>query len=303
LYLPAITIGYAVPVDRFDASVHSIFQSSINLRLNKVNRLITLFASSEGELPQGIRLDAPTDFTFEKLQTGEPAVCRDGILRFKNTSLTVQLRGARRWKCDLPSLMVDASNPVMLPAWNLVWEALNKRQRLSKSEIIAEDFFSPGESESASVSHNAGKAMHDLLQAARRYEAPHRDAVSALIGLGPGLTPSGDDLLIGYMAGLWSTVHDRNERLQFISSLGKMIIRLSRMTNDISRTYLLHAVRGQVSSWLANLAEAIGYGEPPERLLEIAETAMRVGHTSGMDAMTGMLVGLAVWGDKPFFAI
>jgi hypothetical protein len=82
-----------------------------------------------------------------------------------------------------------------------------------------------------------------------------------------------------------------------------MIIRLSRMTNDISRTYLLHAVRGQVSSWLANLAEAIGRGESPERLLEIAETAMKVGHTSGMDAVTGMLVGLAVWGDMPLLAI
>jgi hypothetical protein len=303
LYLRAITIGYAVPVDHFDASVHSFFQSSINLRLNKVNRLITLFASSEGDLPQGIRLDAPAYFTFEKLQTGEPAVCRDGILRFKSTSLTVHLRGARRWKCDLPSLKVDVSNPVVLPAWNLVWEALNKQQRLSKSEILAEDFFRSDESEGASVSHNAGKAMRELLQAARRYEVPNREAVSALIGLGPGLTPSGDDLLVGYMAGLWSTVHNRNERLQFISSLGKMIIRLSRMTNDISRTYLFHAVRGQVSSWLANLAEAIGRGESPERLLEIAETAMRVGHTSGMDAMTGMLVGLAVWGDMPLLAI
>jgi len=303
LYLRAITIGYAVPVDHFDASVHSLFQSSINLRLNKVNRLITLFAASEGDLPQGIRLDAPANFTFEKLQTGEPAVCRDGILRFKNTSLTIQLRGARRWKSDLPSLMVDASNPVVLPAWDLVWEALNKRQRFSKSEILAEDFFRSDESESASVSQNAGKAMRDLLRAARRYALPNREAVRALIGLGPGLTPSGDDLLVGYIAGLWSSVHDRNERLQFISSLGKTIVRLSRMTNDISRTYLLHAVRGQISSWLANLVTAMSRGEPPEHLLEIAETAMKVGHTSGMDAVTGMLVGLDAWRDKPLLAI
>jgi hypothetical protein len=116
-----------------------------------------------------------------------------------------------------------------------------------------------------------------------------------LIGLGPGLTPSGDDLLVGYLAGLWCTVRDQGKRAQFISSLGKTVIRLSRQTNDISRTYLYHAVRGQVSSQLANLAEAISYAENPERLLAIAESAMRVGHTSGMDAVTGLLVGLTAW--------
>ena len=73
------------------------------------------------------------------------------------------------------------------------------------------------------------------------------------------------------------------------------------MTNDISRTYLHHAVRGQVSSRLANLAEAISYGEDSERLLDIAETVMSVGHTSGMDTVTGLLVGLTAWENKPRF--
>ena len=80
MYLTAISIGYAVPDGNFDASVHSVFQSAINLRLNKANRLLTLLASSETDLPQGIRLDAPRCFSFERFQTGEPAICKDGIL-------------------------------------------------------------------------------------------------------------------------------------------------------------------------------------------------------------------------------
>jgi len=303
MYLRAISIGYAVPGESFDASVHSVFQSSINLRLNGVNRLITLIASSEEDLPQGIRLDAPKGFTFEKFPTGESAVCRDGILHIENTSLTVQLSRARRWKCNLPALMFDTSNPVVSIAWSLVWEALNKRQRRSGSEIVVEDLFRLGKSAQGSVLHKAGEAMRNLLQATQRYELTNPDAISVLIGLGPGLTPSGDDLLVGYMAGLWSTVRDRSERMQFISSLGKRIMRLSRNTNDISRTYLYHVVRGQVSSRLVNLAEAICHGEDPEYILAIAETAMRIGHTSGMDTVTGLLVGLTAWENKPLFSI
>ena len=303
MYLRAISVGYAVPGESFDASVHSVFQSSINLRLNKVNRLLTLTSSSEDDLPQGIRLDAPESFTFESFQAGEPAICRDGILYFEKNSLTVQLSGARRWKCDLPALMFDISNPVVSTAWSLVWDALNKRQKLSESEIIAEEFFDSNESAQGRVSHKAGEAMRELVNSTRRYELTDTAAISALIGLGPGLTPSGDDLLVGYMAGLWSTVRDRSEREQFISSLGKRIIRLSRMTNDISRTYLYHAVRGQVSSRLANLTETICRAENPERLLDIAEAAMRVGHTSGMDTVTGMLAGLMAWEGDRFFSI
>ena len=265
--------------------------------------MLTLTTSSEDNLPQGIRLDAPIGFSFEKFQTGESAVCRDGILHIENSSLTIQLHGARRYKCDLPALVVDTSSAGVSTAWSFVWEALNKRQRLSKSEIIAKEIFDLSKSAQAGVSRKTGEAMRDLVDATRRYELTDITAVRALIGLGPGLTPSGDDLLVGYMAGLWSTVRDRNERVQFISDLGKRIIRLSRMTDDISRTYLHHAVRGQVSSRLANLAEAISYGEDSERLLDIAETAMSVGHTSGMDTVTGLLVGLTAWENKPRFWI
>jgi hypothetical protein len=97
------------------------------------------------------------------------------------------------------------------------------------------------------------------------------------------------------MAGLWCTMRGSSERAQFISRLGETISRLSQNTNDISRTYLTHAVRGQVSSRLANLAEAISRGANPEHLLEIAEAAMKIGHTSGMETVTGLLVGLTAW--------
>ena len=293
MYLPAITIGYAVPDGNFAASVHSAFQSALNLRLNGENLLLTLVVSGEADLPQGIRLDTPEGFSFENFSLGEPVVCKDGILYFEKSSLTVQLSRARRWKCDLPALKFDPAAPPVSAAWSLVWEALNERQRLSEAEIVAEELFR--ESAQMGVLRRAGEAMRDLVDATRRYSLVNTSAVQALIGLGSGLTPSGDDLLTGYLAGLWCTVGSESERAQFIADLGKTIIQLSSKTNDISRTYLYHAAQGQVSSRLANLIEAISRGENPERLSETAEVAMKVGHTSGMDAVTGLLVGLATW--------
>jgi hypothetical protein len=295
MYLPAVSIGYAVPGVNFDTSVHSTFQSALNLRLKGEGGLLTLIPASEGDLPQGIRLETPEGFSFEEFQTGETALCRDGILRFENGSLTVQLTGANLWKCDLPALGFDHANPAVSAAWTRVWDALNKRQRLSASEIVAEELLRSNESVQVGVAHRVGKAMRDLLNTTQRYELTNPSTVESLIGLGPGLTPSGDDLLVGYITGLWCTAKDRNERVQFISGFGRTIIDLSEKTNDISRTYLYHAVRGQVSSRLANLAEAICTGDNSKHLHETAQTSMSVGHTSGMEVVTGLLMGLAAW--------
>jgi hypothetical protein len=294
MYFKAISVGDAVPRTDFDATVHSVFRSAINLCLTRGSKLLTLVTSRESDRPQGIRVDTPGDFSFEICRAGEPVACRDAILRFG--ALTIELRGAERWKCDLPSLQADMTNPSVVTAWRCTWQTLNQRQIQSNAEIIAEDLFRSDETIRAGVPRKAGEAMRGLLDATRRSDLLTAvSSVRPLIGLGTGLTPSGDDLLVGYLAGLWCTVQDRCERMQFISSLGKVVIHHSRRTNDISRTYLYHASRGQISSRLADLAEAICRGENSDRLLTTVESAMQVGHTSGMEAVTGLLIGFAAW--------
>jgi len=303
MYLEAASIGCAVPQPAFDASVHSVFRSAANLQLEKGGKLVTLVGSGEADLPQGIRLDTPADFSFASLGVGEAAACWDGILRLDCISLIVDLRKACIWKCDLPALNVDITDPAVESAWRAVWQALNKRQLLSGAEIIADDLLRSNETLRAGVPQKAGAAIQGLMRTTRQADlAAASTAARALIGLGSGLTPAGDDLLAGYLAGLWCVVRGRPDHEQFVSSLGRQVVHLSRRTNDISRTYLYHAAHGQISSRQAALAEAISRGESGEPLLSTAESAMRVGHSSGMDAVTGLLFGLTIW-DPPVLAI
>ncbi len=128
MVLEALSLGYAVPRPAFDASVHSVFQSAANLRLTKGGKLLTLVVSAEPDLPQGLRVDTPGDFSFEGLHVGEPVTCRDNLLRLESLSLTVDLRKAHIWKCDLPALNIDLTNQSVAAAWRTVWQALNRRQ-------------------------------------------------------------------------------------------------------------------------------------------------------------------------------
>ena len=61
---------------------------------------------------------------------------------------------------------------------------------------------------------------------------------------------------------------------------------------------LVEACRSVASYQLrmrATLAGAISRGDRSDHLLEAVEEAMQVGHASGMEAATGLLLGLSVW--------
>ena len=299
MHLGAISIGYAVPRIDFDAIVHSVFRSAVNLKTGRSYRLLSLLASGQPDLPQGIRLNSSEALPFEGLRTGEVIHGRAGLLQFENFPLAIQLRGAQRWKCDLRALDIDPDKSAVSVAWEHVWDELNRQQKLSGAEIVADELFHSSETPRPVVTLKAGQAVGELVTATRKFDLADSTALRALIGLGSGLTPSGDDLLTGYLAGLWCTMRGKSKRARFIASLGKRILRLSARTNDISRTYLYHAVHGQVSSLLADLAGAISRGENTLHLHNSARSALQSGHSSGMDAVTGLLVGLITWDKNP----
>jgi hypothetical protein len=181
-------------------------------------------------------------------------------------------------------------------AWSTAWQLLNAEQRIKNTDMIADDLFllnigSP-------LSQKMSGPVMQLMASAERCDIQSSvHATEKLVGLGPGVTPSGDDFLIGFLAGLSSTRGKAQGHVSFIYSLGDALMGIAKQTSEISRTYLYHAVRGQFSSSLSNLAEAIATGTSVE---QAAQEAMQVGHSSGMDSVTGLLIGLTVWSSVAF---
>src|SRR5512140_841501 len=102
MYIRAVSIGHAVPRIHFDAVVHSVFDSAVNLMLNDSNELLTLLAFDEGDLPQGIRLEPSNELSFRSLTTWTDAACRNGVVRFSGHPLTLDLQQAPCWAGALP---------------------------------------------------------------------------------------------------------------------------------------------------------------------------------------------------------
>ncbi len=96
--------------------------------------------------------------------------------------------------------------------------------------------------------------------------------VPRLLGRGPGLTPSGDDVLAGFLIGARAFSLD-------VSGLRREVLRCAPdATTALSATLLWHAARGECVDQVARVAAALaGRGTAEPALASL----LAVGHTSG----------------------
>ena len=289
--LVAISKGYGLPATGTTGLVHSVFERAINLSSVEKNGLLTTITSEEVDLPQGIRVITPTGFSFETIMVGE-------AFQFSNNAchvgqLTIRLETARVWRCDLPSLNLDLNHPQAISAWKTVWIDLNHRQEAAKATLQAKDLFNTRVSTEPGLSPKLIMAIRKLVDATQNLDLELATTAStSLIGLGVGLTPSGDDFLVGFLAGLWCQLNREKDFSSFREQLGKRIIQKAQATNAISRTFLHYAAQGQVSSHLEGLTREISSPTSQQTLSKKSDLAMLVGASSGMDGVTGLLIGL-----------
>ena len=105
-----------------------------------------------------------------------------------------------------------------------------------------------------------------------------------LIGLGPGLTPSGDDYLGGVLVGLrWV-----GRGAQADSLWRWLEPRLAQATSAISAAHLGAAAQGEVHEALHQVLADLSAWEAPDLLPGLARLDA-VGHTSGWDALAGIV--------------
>ena len=104
------------------------------------------------------------------------------------------------------------------------------------------------------------------------------NVISELVGLGIGLTPSGDDFLCGILAGFHIQGLENSQKVAYLRDAIRE--KLSR-TNEISRAFLISALDGHFSQAVNEL-----WNNPDADT--IFEMFNSIGHSSGMDTLCGI---------------
>ena len=196
-------------------------------------------------------LDWPAGTAYRTIQLASGQVLLDDE--------PVDCSGAARWEADVvwptPAEAPPLARKLLLPFVES-WPGDSSAERLAR--ILRERTVS--------------------LQAALAHREELSSRINALVGLGNGLTPAGDDYLIGFFAATFASHSHLTNKI-------KTII-LNKQTTSLSRAFLLAAQAGAFSEPWHHLAAAMKKSDPA--LVQIALTQLtQFGASSGRDAVAG----------------
>ncbi|WP_025784141.1 DUF2877 domain-containing protein [Sporosarcina sp. D27] len=267
--------------------IHSIFQNGLNIKSG--NCLFFVGTVKNGRLPFGIHL---TQEQLKQLLNGihenssvswEP---NERSLSFGETGPIVSIVGAEPFDWRISSELV--TRELLSDNLAMFVSVLLEEPRVTGLAIDIESWLTRHlEGRSASgLTEQLISALLDVLDSSETNDIEQQ--LRFVIGRGKGLTPSGDDHLVGLLA-----IHEATGILStaFVETLRRLAEK-ERLTTDIGREYLLYALEGKFSSTVVKAASELTRKTDINMLKTLLSELLDMGHSSGIDTVFGMLLGL-----------
>lgn len=252
-------IGLPVPETAWTGRVHSVFKHSVNL-MRQDGVLLCIHRFDFGLLPGSCYVP---QLDTGGLQPGDRVLGGPEGLLLGGLELTYA-PGVKRVDTMIP----PSGRAVDPGAWRACRALLERRR--------------PGQAEGELIEELYRRLRRNLIKLRKGLgEADQEETVRQcreMVGLGQGLTPTGDDMLLGALAAL------RMYRPELAGPLGDAVAPVLDRTNDISRSYLLWALKGRAATPVTGALAGLAGGS-----LSGAETLLGIGHSSGGDILEGIL--------------
>lgn len=263
--------------------VQSVYRWVVNI--STADGLLTVASPEGGGLPNGILVDLGADWREIGVDSGMAVFATDAAIRVPDAGLEIRFDGAARWspRFRSPADAADTAAARWRRRAGATWAmARDRASAAGFGALLRED----AAHDPLGIPGVARPILSELvvaLEAGDRTRAA--EAASRLVGLGPGLTPSGDDVLVGIEAALHALARP---------SAGFLALAMDDVegrTTAVAATLLRHAGAGEFAERLHALLAAL-LGSDDEAIPAALDRAVAWGATSGTDCLLGVLIGL-----------
>lgn len=269
------SIGYLVPRTAFAGRIHSVFARACNVACG--DALLTVSAPEAGNGPTTLRLAPGTAIDLrDRFEVDEAVRCRDGRLRSRSSELV--LLHASVWR---PTRAGASLPPARIDERVRAAQRILALRRSARSNVLDAD--------AAPVT----AALVDACRALDRERATRH--VERLIGWGEGLTPAGDDFLVGLVAAFDALAARDSRRCSFVAALAGTLRRNASRTTPIAAYGLRLAAGTHHAEPLLRLRDALIGDANDARVAPALERVLAIGASSGADTASGLLAGLRAW--------
>lgn len=285
--------------------IHSVFDKAVNLLFDD-GTLMTVVADVLELAPMTCQIKKE-DMMQTKFQPMDIVVVQKGTI-------------------ELSNVCADFSSAT---SWNPKWsntEAVSKEELQNRFEHFLNRLINQGKREGFLPYLNASFCLKILNRNAfsipgnryvefaegrlNQFVSAYRNSVDRsdsiivrdfgkIVGFGPGLTPSSDDFIAGFMAMTLLCPYGRPRNKEDLIILNQIIVKEAKgRTTIVGEALLYHAARGYVAEKYHKVFDQLLYQTEPN-LDRAIDAALLHGDTSGTDFLTGVAVAMLLSLNEP----
>jgi len=285
-------------------TIHSVFAKVINVSLDN-GELISLYRAELAPAPAALITDISPSCPLDRLPVarGDAVAIGENNIVLAGKIVFAGWHTSELWHSSFEggALPDPRTRPQVMESIRLLNDCLKAKQELGGLQPLASVF-------DALLAGNphphhfgdpfldcACQGIQNLLRAIRTSDQAGITAWSGtLLGLGPGLTPSGDDFLSGMMAALHLIFKAYRLPPEAPLAISRSMIRhMGGRTNAISRHFLQYASIGSFGQTSEQVLFHVLFRQEERLWIDAAEALLQHGATSGVDQLLGMLYGAA----------
>lgn len=264
-------------------SVHSCYHRVLNLSAE--DNLYSVLSSDIVCAPKAIQLMESVDFRALKISPGKTVSFFNSYISIDE--VIIDLSKAQQWHCPKISTSnifqsdivygIERANKYFTENTDLRGASVWYREKLGNNISLSKD----------TIEHALSIRIEDFLKGWLNGELI---PVERLVGVGYGLTPSGDDFLCGFYFAISKLMPEN----PYVIDLRKRILALIYKMSDISRQMVDTYFNGEGNEVFYRFLNAILHSNI-EDLSDIYSDILKFGSTSGTDISVGILTGLSVF--------
>lgn len=278
----------ALAAGETQGQIHSVFDRAVNIMT--VGGMVSVLPAEKGAYPYAVTVPTHTPFSAQGLRPGMRVRVSRAGLWVNEAGFAVDFTGAAVCSLDIFEQAGGAAK-----ARNCLEELITLLKREGSAEGMLPLAIGGEDTPYSAIIRPRLGALHSAFRALNAEAAV--GAAAALAGCGPGLTPSSDDMLLGYVCAFYALKRRMGQAREALLPVGQAACGAAAgKTNEISGSFLRQCGHGLASQNILDFFNCIFSDAPGERVEEAALRILQTGATSGSDILTGIVLSLQTHG-------
>lgn len=260
--------------------IHSIFDKVVNI-LSEENILYTISNNTTDNAPYTLKVDYDESFN-DITNQNEKVLKNDNQILIGKT--VIDLSTVNIWNMK-DNKIIKFSHDIVkknIKFFNMLIETMGKDggcKYYYLKHFLNKDY------KASLIERELAKRIEHFYKNLNEDKISKED-ITRLIGLGMGLTPSGDDFLTGFLATI--NLFESNEHL--FNQIKNYISLPLKSTTDISSAMIKAALEGKYREYVNQFIYSF-LEDDKEKFLKAFKNLLKIGSSSGTDMSVGIVLG------------